>query len=550
MKNKTLSLILLCVLLFVSACANPATKAPMNTGLPSESETDSKDAEQTDAKTPEEGEMMNEDEASEMADFEPEASIIYENTVVETIDKQLNGLPMDAIRAKANLIMEKSVADIQNAIQKGDLNYTELVAFYLDRIKTYDKSPEGINAVIEINPNAIAEAQKLDESKIESTNPIYGMPVLVKDNINTKDLPTSGGTVAFKDFRPTENATVIENLVKNNAIILGKANLSELAHFFDFNMPMGYSARIGQTRNPFGPGMISPMGSSSGSGAAVAANFAPLALGTETSGSIMAPSAIHSIVGFRPTKDMISTEGVLPLSSTLDAVGPMAKTVADAVVLYNAAVQDPKNQIELTTQAGDIANKRIGVFKDEESAALVDALKKLGAIPIEIDLKLNAESMNDEFVMLQDFAKDFAAYAQKYNTPIKNLADLVTFNQEDLARRAKYGQGMVEEAVKVTDLDEAKVQKIVSETQSYLQGLFKEHQLDAIAFVNSNFANLPCIAGYPEMTVPQGKSEWGDPKGATFMGLGGEDAKLVNLAYAFEQATQARLIPELYLENK
>lgn len=550
MKNKILSLFLLCVLLFVSACGNPASKVPMSTALPSDSESAIKDAEDTNAKPPEEGEMMSEDEASEMADFEPEASIIYENTVVETIDKQLIGLPMDAIRAKADLIMEKPIADIQTAIQNGGLTYTELTAFYLDRIKTFDKSPEGINAVIEINPNAIAEAQKLDENKTQSPNPIYGMPVLVKDNINTKDMPTSGGTVAFKAFRPAENAAVIENLVKNKAIILGKANLSELAHFFDYNMPMGYSGRIGQTRNPFGPGMMSPMGSSSGSGAAVAANFAPIALGTETSGSIMAPSAVHSIVGFRPTKDMISTEGVLPLSSTLDAVGPMAKSVADAVVLFNASVQDPNNQIELTAQAGDIANKRIGVLKDEESPALVEALKKLGAIPVEIDLNLNAESMNDEFIMLQDFAKDFAAYAQKYNAPIKSLADLVAYNQADMPRRAKYGQGMVEEAVKVTDLDKEKVQKIVSESQAYIQGLFKVHQLDALAFVNSNFANLPCITGYPEITVPFGKSDWGDPKGATFFGLGGEDAKLVNLAYAFEQATQSRMIPELYLKNK
>ncbi|NLY09036.1 MAG: amidase [Tissierellia bacterium] len=474
-----------------------------------------------------------------------EEVIVYENKVVETIDAQLKDLPMDSIRAKHALIMEKSIDDIQSSIKKGELTYTELTAFYLDRIKSLDKATKGINSVVEINPNAIALAKKMDAEKPSVSSPMYGIPVLLKDNINTKDMPTSGGTFALKGFTPSANAAMVNTLISNNAIILGKANLSELANFFDIGMPSGYSSKLGQTHNPFDPLRISPQGSSSGSGAAVAANFCSVAIGTETTGSIVAPANAQSLVGFKPTKGLVSTEGVLPLSSTMDVVGPMAKNVKDAIYLLNASIEDTSKHITITYSANDLTGKRIGVLKTTGSEKIVEALKKAGAIPVELPLDFNPDSVT---IIYQDFKNDFAAYAEKCNAPIKSLPELVEYNKKDLDRRAKYGQGLLEEAAKMEKFDREKVNKIVQETQAYIKKIYEEHKLDAVVFANNEASSVPCIAGYPEITVPFGASENKEPFGATFFSLKNDDEKLANIAYAFEQSTNLRLIPEKYKE--
>lgn len=474
-----------------------------------------------------------------------EEALMFDNNVLETINTQLKDLPMDSIRAKSSLIMEKSMEDIQVSIAKGELTYTELTAFYLDRIKTYDKAKNGINAVMEVNPKALEEAKKRDAENAQEKDPIYGMPILLKDNINTKDMATSGGTIALKDFRPSDNAPLVDALLKKKAILLGKTNLSELANFMDEEMPSGYSSKLGQTLNPFGPLRISPQGSSSGSGAGVAANFSAAALGTETTGSIIAPSYIHSIVGFKPSKGLISTEGVLPLSSTMDTVGPMAKNVKDAVVLFNATISDPTKAIKLTSSAPDFSKKRIGVFKGEGSERIIEAVKKAGAQAIE--LEEDPRFQDNEFILMHDFKIDFNAYVKKYNAPIKSLEDLISFNQKDLAKRAKYGQSLLEDALKDDGSQKEKIAERVKEIQDYIQKLFKDNSLDAIAFVDANSVQIPCTAGYPEITIPFGKNQLDEPTGVTFFGLGGEDEKLINLAYAFEQATQQRLIPKDYV---
>lgn len=477
---------------------------------------------------------------------EAEEVIVYENKVVETIDPQLKDLSLDKIREKGSLIMEKSIEEIQSSISKGDLTYTELTAFYLDRIKTYDKAKKGINAVMEINPNAISEAKKLDEEKSTNKTPLYGIPVLVKDNINTKDMATSAGTLALKDFKPSENAPLINKLIENKAIILGKSNLSELANFFDVLMPSGYSSKLGQTHNPFNPLVLSPSGSSSGSGAAVAANLSAVALGTETTGSIIAPANAQSIVGFKPTKDVISGEGVIPLSSTMDTVGPMTKTVKDAVALFNGAVENPENTITITSTKEDLAKKRIGVYKTDGSEKFVETLKKLGAEVVE--LEMDKAKLDNEFIMLHDFKIDFEAYAKKYNPPVKTLSELVKFNSEDLDRRAKYGQGLLEDAAKSESNDGEKIKKTVEEYKVYIKGIIDENKLDALAFMNNEGTPIACVPGYPEITVPFGENDNKEPIGVTFFAQAGEDEKIVNLAYAFEQGTNLRLIPEKYKE--
>lgn len=480
------------------------------------------------------------------AQTEPEERTVYENNVVKSIEKQLAGLPLEEIRKKENRILEKSIEEIQASVEKGELTYTEITAFYLDRIQRFDKSEKGLNAVVEINPSAIEEAKKLDADKNATKNPMYGIPVLVKDNINTSQMATSAGTVALKDFKPATNAPVVDNLIQNKAILLGKANLSELANFVDTRMPSGYSSRLGQTLSPFQPLRLSPSGSSTGSAVAVAANFSAVALGTETTGSIISPSAVNSIVGFKPSKDWISTEGVVPLSSTMDTVGPMTKTVKDAVALFNASVQNPSNKITLDANPDGLKNKRIGVLPGENRQKLVEALKKAGATPVDIEWN----EIDNEFILLHDFRPDFDAYAKKYGTPVKSLADLVEFNKKDLKRNAKYGQDLLEDAVDNKNEDGKRIRDLVQKTQAAIQKIWKDHQLDAIAFMNSDGVTNPCIAGYPLLTVPFGNNEFEEPIGATFTALHGQDEALANLAFAFEAQTNARQIPTGYLKNQ
>lgn len=287
----------------------------------------------------------------------------------QQIEQQLNGIDIEKIREKAPIIMEKSVEQLQTAISNGELSYEELTAFYLDRILTYDTGVKGLNAVAEINPNAMEEARAhdLDPKKGEG---IFGLPVLIKDNVNTKNMPTGAGTYALKDFVPESDAKLVEELTKNGAIVLGKSNLSELANFMDSRMPSGYNAKSGQTHNPFDPITLSPKGSSSGSAVAVAANFCVFAIGTETTGSIIAPAAIQSVVGLKPTKDAISTEGVFPLSSTMDTVGTIGKSVKDAVLLYNASLSEPSKSIQPDYNAENIKGKRIGLAADDNDGIL------------------------------------------------------------------------------------------------------------------------------------------------------------------------------------
>lgn len=478
---------------------------------------------------------------------EQEEYISYEKTKqIQQIDAQLKEMDLEKIRAKAPLIMEKSIDEIQKAVTDGKLTYEELTAFYLDRIETYDTGEKGINAVAEINPKAIEEARACDSSTGKAEG-IKGIPVLIKDNVNTKDMPTSGGTYALKDFLPSKNAELVEELIKSDAVILGKSNLSELANFMDTKMPSGYSSKAGQTHNPFDPITLSPLGSSSGSGAAVAANFCAVAIGTETTGSIIAPSAIHSLVGLKPTKNSISAKGVIPLSSTMDTVGTMAKSVKDVAVLYNAAISDKTKSIELKFDADYLQGKRIGVVGDDEEQTLTKTLQGCGAETVIVTLA--EKGIDSEYIINQDFKTDLNQYLITYSAPVKSLAELIAFNEKDMGRRAKYGQTLIEKANKVTEFDKAKVSEIVREAQSRIDLLLSNNRLDAIVFFDNNGVLLPAVAGYPELTVPVGKSEIGAPRGATFVSGKGEDEKLTYIAYSFEQKTMARLIPNKYLKQ-
>ena len=282
-----------------------------------------------------------------------------------------------------------------------------------------------------------------------------------------------------------------------------------------------------------------------GSGAAVAANFSAAAIGTETTGSIIAPAAIHSIVGFKPTKDAISTAGVIPLSSTMDTVGTMAKSVKDAAVLYNASASDASKAASEQLDAGFLKGKRIGIVGDDPQQALARKIEACGAQAVPVEL--SEDGIDNEYIINQDFKNDLDRYLQTYQAPVKSLSDLVAFNQKDPSRRAKYGQDLLEDANEVTEFDKAKVEAMVKTAQSRIDDLLRDEKLDALVFYDNEGVLVPATAGYPELTVPAGVSDEGAPRGATFVAGRKEDEKLLNIAYSFEKKTAARAIPENYL---
>lgn len=324
----------------------------------------------------------------------------------QAIDKQLQGIDRTALRAKSDLIMEQSISQLQSAISRGQLSYADLTAFYLDRIETFHSAKTNLAAVISINPQAMAEARALDASPESDRPALSGIPVLLKDNINTKTMPTSGGTLALKDFYPSDDAGLVKQLQSQGAIILGKTNLSELANFISDKLPDGFSARGSQTLNPFDPGQLSPLGSSSGSAAAVAANLSAIALGTETTGSIIAPAHIRSLVGYKPSHGLLSTEGILPLASSMDSPGPLAKSVEDARILVNGLVAADQ-QIPQPDKA-DLTGRRIGLWPGEHSQALRQALLQAGAEVIDLPEPV---AEDNEIIIQAEFGPDFKAYA-------------------------------------------------------------------------------------------------------------------------------------------
>ncbi len=460
--------------------------------------------------------------------------------IIKSIDEQLKDVDIEAVKLKSDLMKHKTVAQIKEAVKNDEFTYEELVAYYLLNIKEIDQSKMGNNAVSEINPKAIAEARKYDE--MAEDMPFKGIPVLAKENINTNDMPTSSGVYALKDFIPAEDAPVITELKLSGAIILGKTNLSELSNWMSQKNPSGYSAKKGQTHNPFNPLEISPLGSSAGSAVAMATDLATVSLGTETVGSIVAPASINSTVGYKPTRDNISGEKVVPITLTLDNVGVITKTVEDAVMTYNSST--PK-KIDISLEKDYIKGKKIGILdqKDSEFSKKVRTkLEKMGATVIDLG-EADDKGIDVKFIMENDFEKDLNAYLEENNAPIKSLKELAKYNKEDEKVRMRYGQSHIDDSLAFKDHDDEKVKAIVKLAQERLSNLVDDNGLDALVSQDNNGVLLTAVAGAPEITVPFGKNDI-QPIGATFSGKLGSDDEVLKIAYSFEQNTKMRLFPE------
>jgi amidase len=462
------------------------------------------------------------------------------------------------------LIFEQDIPTIQSHIKSGALTYEKLTQWYIYRIVKYENDREKmLNAVIDINPDAVKEARQRDRQAASASHPIYGMPVLLKDNINTEGMATTAGAVALMNNH-TSDAFIVKRLKEHGAIILGKTNLSEWANFLSANCPNGYSAVGGQTLNPYGRKIFDTGGSSSGSGAAIAANYAAAAVGTETSGSILSPSGKSSVTGLKPTVGLLSRSGIVPISSTYDTPGPMTRNVTDNAILLSAMTgEDSDDPITAGKQrnkkywedieTGTLEGLRFGVItqylRDSLYKLAVEKIAEMGGVIVEYEPE-RVPFEKFSMVLGADMKADLASYLEKHASgeiTFRSVADITEFNNKDTINRIPYGQtlfvGMLSEDLAGEELEKAK--KALHESGVlYFDKPMTEHKLDAVLSVNNLSAGMAATAAYPCLTVPMGYTEAGEPVSLTFIARPFEEDKLLKMGYAFEKATRMRQAPE------
>lgn len=476
-------------------------------------------------------------------------------------------------------LIEATIAALSRRLASGELTSAQLVCMYLERIAAYDKSGLALNSVLEINPDALFIAEALDRERQISgpRGPLHGIPVLVKDNIDTADkMHTSAGSLALADSYAQKDSFVAAQLRKAGAVILGKANMTEWANFMTIGMPSGYSSRGGQVLNPYLPGRLTPSGSSSGSAVAVAANLTTVAVGTETSGSILSPANNNAIVGIKPTVGLISRSGIIPIAFSQDTAGPMARTVTDAAILLGALTGVDPADPATAASAGHayrdytpfldpdgLKGARIGIprgpwfdrMSADETALFEDAVGAMRAAGAEIvdpaDLAYMAYWESD--VLVYEFKPALNAYLAGLGpaAKVKTLAEVVAFNSAHPEAMLRYGQKLMETAEATNGtLTEPKyiTDRLRDIRQTRTEGIDKtmaEHKLDALLFPATWGCWIPARAGYPSIQVPAGYTSDGRPFGITLTGQAWSEPTLIKLGYAYEQATRHRKPPEL-----
>ncbi len=486
---------------------------------------------------------------------------------------------------------EATIAQLQSWMASGRYTSRAICEQYLERIAAIDRAGLGIRSVLKLNPDALSIAESLDAERKRGSvrGPMHGIPVLIKDNIDTHDrMTTSAGSLALEQSIAPRDSFVVERLRASGAVILGKTNLSEWANYRSTHASSGWSGMGGQTRNPYALDRT-PSGSSSGSGAATAANLCMVAVGTETDGSITSPSAVQSLVGIKPTVGLVSRAGIIPISHSQDTAGPMARTVTDAAILLGAMTGvDPRDS---TTVSGasharrdyaasldpnGLKGARIGVPRknyfgyssatDEIIDRAIAMMRSAGAVIVD-PIELGSEGDGEGTVLSYEFKADINAYlaALGPSAPMKSLADLIAFNKAHHSTEMPYfGQEIFETAQKRGPLTDQKYLKALTEghrrARSHgIDAAVSRYRLDAIAaptqqppglidLVNGDSGgggsatSLPAVAGYPHITVPAGYS-FGLPVGLSLFGPAWSEATLIRIAFAFEQIARVRRPP-------
>ena len=495
-----------------------------------------------------------------------QSKVSNKNALWATIAPQIASFTEEDYHQLKPLILEQNIPSLQAHIDSGALSYEKLTQWYLYRIVRFENdSLKALNAIISIHPNAVKEARKRDLHKSETDPLLYGIPILLKDNINVAGIPTTAGAHALKDNN-TSDAFIVDRLQENGAVLLGKTNLSEWANYLCSGCPNGYSAVGGQTLNPYGRRLFDTGGSSAGSGAAIAANYAAAALGTETSGSILSPASTHALVGLKPTVGLLSRSGIVPISSTYDTPGPMTRNVVDASILLAAMKGEDPN--DPATMGHSIASEpvilsnqnnfngiRFGVNKQFLSDSLykiaVQKIESLGGVLVEFEpLKVNFKNFGK--VLDADMQVDLKAYFKQSggeNYMPQSVGDVIRHNSEDSLIRIPYAQQRLD-GVLASSLSAERLaffkESLQKEGRAFFETPMTEFNLDFILSINNWNAGHAAVAQYPCLTLSMGFSEKGKPKGLTFIARPFEEEKLLKVAAVFEQLTRSRKIPEKY----
>jgi amidase len=489
-------------------------------------------------------------------------------------------------------LSELSIDELQAGMKSGRFTARSLTEKYLVRIEAVDKSGPELRSVIEVNPDALAMADEADRQRKTGVprGPLHGIPVLVKDNIDTADkMATTAGSLALLGAKPPEDSFVVKQLRKSGAVLLGKTNLSEWANIRSSHSTSGWSGRGGLTRNPYALDR-NPCGSSSGSGTAVAANLCAAAVGTETDGSILSPSSVCGVVGIKPTIGLVSRTGIVPISHSQDTAGPMTRTVRDAAILLGVLTGiDPQDAVMSESKdhaksdytqfldAAGLKGAKIGVARnyfdyqdaaDDVMKTALDAMKQAGAELIDTSkMTVAEESGSSEGTVLRyELKADMAAYLARLGpeAPVKSLKDIIEFNNRNKETELRYfGQNIFESAEEKGPLTDYQYVEALARCRRLartegIDAAMDEHKLDTIVaptigpacmsdLINGDrwlggSTSPAAVAGYPSITVPAG-FVFGLPLGISFFGRAWSEPVLLKLAYAFEQATKHRKPP-------
>lgn len=495
--------------------------------------------------------------------------------------------------ASAFALEEATLDQLQVEMAEGRLSARELTSKYLARIGALDSKGPALHSVLEVNPDALALAEELDAERKKQgpRGPLHGIPILLKDNLDTADrMKTTAGSLALVDAPPpARDAFVVQKLREAGALLLGKTNLSEWANFRSSRSSSGWSGRGGQTHNPYALDR-NPSGSSSGSAVAVSANLCAAAIGTETDGSIVSPANACGIVGLKPTVGLLSRSGIIPISRTQDTAGPMTRTVRDAAILLTVlAGVDPRDRAtEEARREGSLdytraldpmglQGARLGVIKnllgshahmDRVFQAALERLKSGGATLVELELKSSAYDEAELEVLLFEFKAGLNTYLATRGGAVKDLAELIAFNEKWRSKELPlFGQELFLQAQAkgpLTDDVYLKALELCRQARRDIDSLMGKHRLDALVAptgspagltdpINGDPVSLSCssfaaVADTPHLTVPAG-FVFGLPVGLSFFGRAWSEATLLKLGYAFEQMSKARKAPRFQLST-
>lgn len=501
-----------------------------------------------------------------------------------------NGDENEAFLFKENDLNEVTIDQLQEKMKSGSMSSKSITKWYVKRIEEIDKNGPAINSVIEINPDAISMAEAMDAERKAGKfrGPLHGIPVLIKDNINTGDkMMTTAGSLALVGNKASTDAFIAKQLRNAGAVILGKTNLSEFANFRSSHSTSAWSSRGGQTHCPYILNR-NPSGSSAGSGASVSANLCAAAIGTETNGSIVSPSSTNGLVGLKPTVGLVSRSGIIPISATQDTAGPMTRTVKDAAILLSAIAgidsmdevttkSRGKSQKDYTTflDIDGLKGKRLGVEASflkgnaqpiELFNKAIAVLKEKGAIIVEVDLLKSTRLLGESsFEVLQyEFKDGLNKYLSNANAPVKSLKEVIEYNKKNEDKAMPYfkQETLISSEAK-GGLDSKEYTEALAKSTSsrkIIDDLMQQYKLDAICGITSgpagcidiingdystgfSFSSPAAMAGYPHITLPMGFIH-DLPVGFSFFGSAWSEGLLLKMAYAFEQATKVRTAPK------